>query len=173
MLLCFWLLLLLSFCLLIRTPLDSGLTQLIQGDFISRSLNYIYKDPFSKEGHTHRSWGLGVGQIFCCCSVAESCPTLCDPTDRLQHARLLCPSPSPRACWNSHPLSWWCHPTISSSVVPFSSYLLSLPAPGSFSMNQLFASDGQSIGALALASVLPMNIQDLFPLELTGLITLQ
>ena len=90
---------------------------------------------------------------------------------RLQHARLPCPSPTPRACSNSCPSSQWCHPTISSSVVPFSSCLQSFPASGSFPTNQFFASGGQSIGASA--SVLPMNIQDWFPLGLTGLISLQ
>ena len=88
-------------------------------------------------------------------------------TPRLQHARLPCTSPSPGACSNSCPLSQWCHPTISSSVVPFSSCLQSFPASGSFPMSQLFASGGQSIGASA-ASVLPMNIQAWFPLELNG-----
>ena len=77
------------------------------------------------------------------------------------------------ACSNSHPLSWWCHPTISSSVIPFSSCLQSFPASGSFLMSWLFASGGQSIGASASASVFPMNIQDLFPLGLTCLISLQ
>ena len=74
----------------------------------------------------------------------------------LQHNTLRCPSLSPRACSNSCPSSRWCHPTISSSVVPFSSYLQSFPASGSFPINQLFISGGQSIGALASASVLPM-----------------
>ena len=91
----------------------------------------------------------------------------------LQHTRLLCPSPPPRAWSNSCPLSLWCHPTISSSVIPFSSYFQSLPASGSFPMTQLFASGGQNIRASASASILPMNIQDWFPLELTGLISLQ
>ena len=91
----------------------------------------------------------------------------------LQHARLLCPSPSPRACSNSCPFSQWCHPTISSSVVPFSSCLQSFPASGSFPMSQLSASGGQSTGLSASASVLPMNIQDWFPIGLTGLISLQ
>ena len=90
----------------------------------------------------------------------------------LQHARLPSPSPSPGACSSSCPLSRWCHPIISSSVVPFSC-LQSFPASGSFSMSQLFESGGQSIGASASASVLPMNIQDWFPLGLTGLISLQ
>ena len=88
----------------------------------------------------------------------------------LQQARLPCPSPPPRVCSNSCPLSQWCHPTISSSVIPFSSCSLSFPALRSFPMSQLFTSHGQSIEASA--SVLPMNIQDWFPLELTGLISL-
>ena len=85
----------------------------------------------------------------------------------LQHARLPCPSPTPRTCSNSCPLSQWCHPTISSSVVPFSSCLQSFPASESFSVSQLFASGGQRIGVSASASALPMNIQDWFPLGLT------
>ena len=76
----------------------------------------------------------------------------------LQYARLPCPSPTPRACSNSCPLSWWCHPTISSSVVPSSSCFQSFPASGSFPMSQFFASGGQNIGTSASASVLPMNI---------------
>ena len=91
----------------------------------------------------------------------------------LQHTRLLCPSPSPRACSNLGPLSRWCHPTISSSIAPFSSCLQSFPASGSFPMSQLFPSGGQSIGASASTSVHPMNIQDWFPLGLSGLIFLQ
>ena len=83
----------------------------------------------------------------------------------LQHARPPCPSPTPGACSNSCPLSRWCHPTNSSSVVPFSSYLQSCPASGSFQMSQLFASSGQSIGVSASTSVLPVNIQDWFPLD--------
>ena len=87
----------------------------------------------------------------------------------LQHTRLLCPSPTPRTCSNSCPLSWWCHPTISSSVVPFFSHLQSFPASGSFQMSQLFTSGGQSIGASASASVLPMNIQDWFSFRMDWL----
>ena len=90
----------------------------------------------------------------------------------LQHARPLCPSPTPGVYSNSCPLSQWCHPAISSSVVPFSC-LQSFPASGSFQMSQLFASGGQSIGVSALVSVLPMNIQDWFSLEWTGWISLQ
>ena len=86
----------------------------------------------------------------------------------LQHARPPCPSPTPRVYSNSRPFNRWCHPTISSSVIPFSSHLQYFPASGSFQMSQLFASGGQSIGVSASALVLPMNIQDWFPLGWTG-----
>ena len=102
----------------------------------------------------------------------KSCWTLCDPHG-LQHARLPCTSLSPGVYSDSCPLSRWCHPTISSSLVPFSSCLRSFPESESFPMSQFFASDGQIIEASASASVLPMNIQDWSPLGLTGLISLQ
>ena len=91
----------------------------------------------------------------------------------LQHSRLSCPSLSPGICSNSCPLSRWCRPNISFSVTPFSSCPQSFLASGTFPMSQLFASGGQSIGASVSASVLPMNIQDWFPLGLTSLILLQ
>ena len=91
----------------------------------------------------------------------------------LQHARPPCPSPTPRVYSDSCPLSQWCHPTILSSVAPFSSCLQSFPASGSFQMSQFFTSGGQSIGVSALASVPPMNIQDWSPLGWTGWISLQ
>ena len=91
----------------------------------------------------------------------------------LQHTRPPCPSPTPRVYSNSCLLSRWCHPTISSSVVPFSSCLQSFPASGSFQMSQFFASGHQSIGVSASASVLPMDIQGWFPLGWTGWISLQ
>ena len=91
----------------------------------------------------------------------------------LQRARLPCPSPTPRAYSNSHPLSWWCHPTISSSVIPFSSHLKTFPASGSFQISQFFAPGGQSIGVSASASVLTMNTQDWSPLRWTGWVSLQ
>ena len=89
----------------------------------------------------------------------------------LQHTRLPCSSPTPEACPNSCPSSQWCHPTISSSVIPSSSCLQSCPALGPFPMSQFFTSGGQSIEALPSASVLPMNIQDWFPLGWTDLIS--
>ena len=91
----------------------------------------------------------------------------------LQHARFPCPSLNPGACSNSCSLSWWCHPTISSSVIPFSSCLQSSAALGTFPLSHFFAAGGQIIWASASASVLPVNIQDWFPLGWTGLISLQ
>ena len=90
----------------------------------------------------------------------------------LEHARPPCPSPTPSVYLNPCPLSQWCHPTISSSVVPFSSCLQSFPASGYFPMSQFFTSGGQCIGVSASASVLPMNIQDWFPLGYTAYISL-
>jgi len=108
-----------------------------------------------------------------CCSVTKFCLTLCHPMDCNRQSFLLpCPSLSPWVCSNSCPLSWWWHPTISSSVIPFSCpqfFLIS----GSSPLSQLFASDGQNTGASALATVPPMNMQDWFPLRLTGFISLQ
>ena len=91
----------------------------------------------------------------------------------LQHARPPCPSPTHGAYSNSCPSSWWSHPIISSSVIPFSSCLQSFPTLGSFPMSQFFASGGQNIGVSASASVLPVNIQDWFPLGWIGSISLQ
>ena len=91
----------------------------------------------------------------------------------LQHTRLSCPSPTPRVYSNSCPSSQWCHPTISSSVIPFSSCLQSFPASGSFPRSHLFASGGQSIGVSASTSVLPLNTQDWSPLGWTGWISSQ
>ena len=103
--------------------------------------------------------------LFSCSIVSDSLQP-----HGLQYSRFPRPSPSPEACSNSCPLSRWCHPTISSSVIPFSFCLQSFPTSGSFLMSQLFATGSQSIGASA--SVLPMNIQGWFPLGLTGLFSL-
>ena len=105
-------------------------------------------------------------------SVSQSLMSDSLPPHGLQHTRLPCPSPIPRACSNSCPSSWWCHPTISFSVVPFSSCLPFFPASGSSPMSKFFASGGQGTGASASTSVLQMSIQDWFPLGLTGLISL-
>ena len=101
-------------------------------------------------------------------SLTQSCLS-----PRTEHARPPCPSPTPRASSYSCPSSQWCHPTISSSAVSFSSHLQSFPASGSFPMSQFFTSGGQSIGVSVSASVLPVNIQDWVPLGLIGLIFLQ
>ena len=114
----------------------------------------------------------GIFHIIQFCKVQLlSCVRLF-ATHGLQHTRPPCPSPTPGVYSNSCPLSWWCPPTISSSVIPFSSCLQSLPASRSFPMSQFFASGGQSIGVSALALVLPMNIQDWFPFGWTGWIFL-
>ena len=105
-----------------------------------------------------------------CCWVSKSCPILCSP---MQHARLLCPPLSPGICSKLCSLGWWFCSTISSSVAPFSSCLQSFPATGSFPMSQPFTSGGQRPEVSASASVLPMNIQDSFPLGWTGWISLQ
>ena len=109
------------------------------------------------------------------CSIQFSCSVVSNSwrTHEPQHTRPPCPSPTPRVHPNPCPLSWWCHPTISSSVVPFSSCPQSFPASWSFQMRQLFTSGGQSIGVSASKSALPMNTQDWSPLEWTGWISLQ
>ena len=111
--------------------------------------------------------------MFCSVQFSHSAVSNSMRPHEPQHSRLPCPSPTPGVHPNSWPLSQWCHPTISSSVVPFSSCLQSFPASGSFQMSQFFTSGGQSIGVSASASVLPMNIQDWSPLGWTGWISLQ
>ena len=133
--------------------------------------------PYPQGSCTPHCGPLGACPVTQFSSVAQSCPILCDPMD-CKHTRPPRPSPTPGVYSNSCPLSRWCHPTISSSVIPFSSSissscLQSFPASGSFPMSPLFTSSGQSIGVSASASVLPMNIQVLFPLGLIGLISLQ
>ena len=119
--------------------------------------------------HTHTHIHIHIYQFS---SVAQSCLTLLRPHG-LQHARLPCPSPTPGAYSNLCPLSRWCHPTISSSVVPFFSCPQSLLASESFPVSQLFQWGGQSIGVSVLASVLPKNTQDWFSWGWTGWISLQ
>ena len=126
-----------------------------------------YKKPADKSVVQYQVTSLNYLLLFSYSVISDSLPS-----HGLQHARLPGPSPSPGACSNSYPLSQWCHQTISSSVVPFSC-LQSFPGSGSFLMNWLFASGGQSIGASVSASVLPMNIQDWFSLGSTALISLQ
>ena len=121
------------------------------------------------------SSGFQLFSSFLCRSVQFSHSVMSDSlwTHELQHARPPCPSPTPKVYSNSCPSSRWCHPAISSSVVPFSSCPQSLSASGSFQMSQLFTWGGQIIGVSTLASVLPMNTQDWSPLGWTGWISLQ
>ena len=118
-----------------------------------------------------RQTGIPGGKVTLQCSRSVMSNSLCP--HGLQHTRLPCPSPAPGVYPNSCPLSRWCHPTISSSVIPFSSHLQSFPASGSLPRNQFFASGGPRIGVSASASVLPMSIQGWFPLRWTGWISLQ
>ena len=163
------------------SPPDSS----VHGISQARILEWV-AIPFSRDSTFFPTQGLNLGHLHCrqilfrlihprspCCCwwVTQSYLTLWP--HGLQHARLSCPSPTPKVCLNSCPLSRWCHPTISSSVIPFPSCLQSFPASGSFPMSQLFISGGQSTEASASASVPPMNIQDWFPLGLTYLISLQ
>ena len=157
-----------SFC----DPMDCSLTSYLRGIFQTRILEWVA--IFSSMGSSQPRDGTWVSHIvgrlvqFSHSVVSDSLRP-----HGLQHARLPCPSPTPRACSNSCPSSPWWHPTIPSSVVPFSSHHQSFLASGSFPVSQFFVSGGQTMGASASASVLPMNIQDCFPLGLTGLIFLQ
>ena len=135
---------------------------------------------FLSPGERSKAWGSNQDGIVWILSLCQqlllfSCWVVPDSLrpHGLQHTRHPSPSPSPGVCSNSCPLSRWYHPTISSSVIPFSFCLQSFPAPGSFPVSQLFTQVSQRTGASASASVLPMNIQGWFPLGLTGLISLQ
>ena len=121
-----------------------------------------------------KHWLANVSFSFplCYCSVTKSCLTLCDPMG-FSIPGSPSPSLSPEVCSNSRPLNWWCHPTISSPVIPLSSCLQSFPTSESFPVSHLFTSGGQNNEASALASVLPVDIQGWFPLWLTSLIFFQ
>ena len=135
-------------------------------------------DLFKEKHSTDRVWAISEGTKVWGCqflSLQFSCSVVSDSLwpHELQHARPPCPSPTPGVYSNPCPSSQWCHPAISSSVIPFSSCPQFLPASGSFPMSQLFTSGGQSIGVSASASVLPMNTQDWSPLGWTSWISLQ
>ena len=134
---------------------------------LSKSFGYIYV-MISFWFFILLHWSTSVHVLF-----SHSVIFNCLQPHEMQHARPACLSPTARVYWNPCPLRWWCHPTISSSVVPFSSCPQSFPESGSFQMSQLFASGGQSIGFSASISVLPMNTQDLSPLGWTGWISLK
>ena len=158
---------------LLEPQVEDRLTTIIENNpgphsFTQQTLLAHFGDKSIYKGRQENRDGIALLLLLFNRSV-ESDPL--QPHGR-QHARLLCPSLSPRTCSNSCPLSWWCHPIISSSVISFSSCPQSFPASGSFPRSWLFASGGQSTGASASASVLPMNIQDGFPLGWTGLISL-
>ena len=135
----------------------------------------IYSLSGREEAFKHTLRNVQIIKCYCCMSVQFSHSVMSHSLQLhgLQHAMLPCPSPTPGACSNSYPSSQWCHSNISSSVIPYSSCLQSFPASGSFPRSQFFTSGHQSIGVSASASVLPMNIQDWFPLGWTGLTSLQ
>ena len=153
-------------CLTLCHPMDYKVHGILQ----ARILEWVATASLPAESLGKTSvWRVPANlELFCCSVVSDSLRP-----HELQHARLPCPSPSPGVCSESCPLSWWCYPIISSSVTRFSSCPQSFPPSGSFQMCRLFASGGQSIGASASASVLPMNILDWFPLGLTGLSSLK
>ena len=137
-------------------------------DFRYFVLAWSYLTPYLQE-KLHKSISEWVSSVQFCHSVLSDSLR----PHELQHATPPCPSPTPGVHTNPCPSSWWCHPTISSSVIPFSSCPQFFPASGSFPMSQLFALGGQSIGVLASTSVLPKNTQDWSPLGWTGWISLQ
>ena len=122
---------------------------------------------------SHRFWHIVFPSSFVSVQCSSSVVSDSLWPHESQHTRPPCPSPAPRVTSNSCPSSWWCHPAISSSVIPFSSCPQCLPASGSFPMSQLFTWGGQSTGVSASTSVLPMNTQDWSPLGRTGWISLQ
>ena len=150
-----------------------GELSLFYAKILGHSLG-ISSTPFAEIVQSKLSISFSFCTPSCFSSVEFSCSVVSNSLRPygLQHARLPCPSPTPRAYSNSYPSHQWCHPTISSSIIPFSSCLQSFPATGSFPLSQ-FSSGGQNIGVSASASVLPMNIQDWFPLGWTGWISLQ
>ena len=155
----------------IQSVLNNGLQkgEVVQTGFTNMhepKFGVVYLSEFSRE---KEPTCLSV----CLVLFSHSVMSLSLRPHGLQHARLPCPSPTPRAYSNSCPLSQWCHPSISSSVIPLSSCCQSFPASGAFPVSQVFSSGGQSTGVSVSASVLPVNIQYWFPLGWTGWISLQ
>ena len=166
-------------CLTLRDPTDYSPLGFCAHRILQVRILERVAMSFSRGSSWPRNW-TRVSYVPCTgtwvlyCSVQFSLSVVSNSLwpHGLQHTRLPCPSPTPGAYSNSCPLHWWCHPIISSSVVPFSSCLQSFPASGSFQMSQLFTSGGPSIGVSASTSVLPMNT-DWSPLGWTGWISLQ
>ena len=152
-----------------RIPMDRG-AWWATVHRVAKSQTWLSKQPSTAHSRALSILSLYISSVQFS-SVAQSCPTL--RPHESQHTRPTCPSPTPGVHSNSRPSSWWCHPAISSSVVPFSSCPQPLPASESFPMSQLFAWGGQSTGVSASASVLPKNTQDWSHLEWTGWISLQ
>ena len=153
----------------------NSFSEFFKGSSLTEGCFFCQKLPIYSQTIIKRA-GFDTGStIYQLHPLQFSCSVVSDSLwpHGLQHARPPCPSPTPRAYSNLCSLSQWCHPTISSSVVPFSSRLQSFPASGSFQMSQFFTPGSQSTGVSASASILPMNIQDWFPLGLTGWISLQ
>ena len=144
-------------------------------DLMDMSLSKLRELMMDREAWCAAIHEVAKSQIWLGDSAQFSCSVMSNSLwpNGLQHTRLPCPSPTPRAYSNSCPYSQWCHPTISSSVIPFSSHLQSFPASGSFPISQFFTSSGLSIGVSASTSVLPMTTQDWSPLRWTGWISLQ
>ena len=160
-------------CPTLHDPMDcSPPGSSIRGIFQAKVLEW---GAIAFSRNSYKEMQLMAPKPFFFFSVQFSCSVVSDSlrAHGLQHARPPCPLPTPGACSNSCPLSQWCHPTISSPDIPFSSLLQSLPASGSFPISLFFTSGGQSIGVSASASVLPVNIQDWFPLGWNSLISLQ
>ena len=171
---CFFILKLKSFCTILFVLYFLDLSSIISSTYISWRPT-MYK-PLDLRGLY--VWLFFLVKVVMCINISSvqfshSVMSNSLQPHGLQPARLLYPSPIPRVCSNSSPSSRWCHPTISSSVMPFSSCLQSCPATGSFPISQFFTSGCQSTGASASASVLPMNIQDWFPSRWIRLISLQ
>ena len=160
-----------------------GQEETLEKEMATHSSTLAWEIPWTEEPGRYSPWGckeLDTNErllyfTLIWPSVEISCSVMSDylQPHESKHSRPPCPSPTPRVHWNSCPSSWWCHPAISSSVVPFSSCPQSLPASESFPMSQLYAWGGQSTGVSALASVLPVNTQDWSPLGWTGWISLQ
>ena len=159
-------------CLYLETCLSSRLLSIVSWLRMTHQLPMLSQNACCGWGAWCQSLSFGTSPFSNSAQFSHSVMSDSLQPHELQHTRPPCPSPTPGVYPNSCPLSCWCHPTISSSVIPFSSRPQSFPASGSFPMSQFFTSGGQSLGVSASTSVLPMNIQEGFPLGRTGWISL-